>query len=110
MYYFLIFNLINQCKHLKSIFMDTKLQHLLAEMERRLMRMEAQQNQVCCNSFDWFDAQKICQKLTISKRTLARYRNAGSLPYSTIGGKLYYRLADVEACLQANLSCKTHQS
>ena len=37
--------------------------------------------------------------LGLSKPTLARYRAAGTLPYSKVGSSVYYRLEDVEALL-----------
>ncbi len=47
----------------------------------------------------WLDIQETCQLLKVSKRTLQAYRDNGILPYSQIGGKIYYRITDIEAHL-----------
>lgn len=44
----------------------------------------------------WLDIQETCQLLKISKRTLQSYRDNGILPFSQIGGKIYFRAADIE--------------
>ena len=46
------------------------------------------------------DAQQVCQLLDVSKRTLQIYRENGTLPYSTIGGKYYYLEADIARILE----------
>jgi hypothetical protein len=55
----------------------------------------------------WIDNQDICQMLNISKRTLQTYRNNGTLPYSQIGHKMYYKSEDVEQVLN-QLKNKPH--
>jgi len=47
----------------------------------------------------WLDIQETCQLLKISKRTLQAYRDNGILPFSQIGGKIYFRISDIEAHL-----------
>jgi len=44
----------------------------------------------------WLDIQEACQLLKISKRTLQSYRDNGILPFSQIGGKIYFRTSDIE--------------
>lgn len=48
----------------------------------------------------WLDIQETCQLLKISKRTLQAYRDNGILPFSQIGGKIYFRASDIEDHLQ----------
>ena len=48
----------------------------------------------------WLDIQETCQLLKISKRTLQSYRDNGILPFSQIGGKIYFRSIDIEDHLQ----------
>jgi excisionase family DNA binding protein len=48
----------------------------------------------------WLDIQETCQLLKISKRTLQSYRDNGILPFSQIGGKIYFRAADIEEHLK----------
>lgn len=47
----------------------------------------------------WLDNQEVCQLLSISKRTLQTYRDNGTLPYSQIGHKMFYKPDDVERVL-----------
>ena len=47
----------------------------------------------------WLDNQEVCMILNISKRTLQTYRDNGTLPYSQINHKVYYKPEDVERLL-----------
>jgi hypothetical protein len=51
---------------------------------------------------DWLDSQAVTQALHISKRTLLTLRNNGTLPFSRIGNKLYYKRSDILKILQDN--------
>lgn len=44
----------------------------------------------------WLDNQDVCQILGISKRTLQTYRDNGTLPFTQINHKMYYRPQDIE--------------
>ena len=48
---------------------------------------------------DWLDNQDVCQILNISPRTLQTLRNNGTLAYSQINRKVYYKPKDVERIL-----------
>ena len=48
---------------------------------------------------DWLDNQNVCQMLNISPRTLQTIRNNGTLAYSQINRKMYYKSEDVEQIL-----------
>lgn len=50
----------------------------------------------------WIDNQEVLQMLHISKRTLQTLRDNGTLPFSRIKGKFYYKVADIEQLLQDN--------
>lgn len=50
----------------------------------------------------WIDNQDVLQTLHISKRTLQTFRDNGTLPYSKIQGKFYYKVSDLEQLLQDN--------
>lgn len=52
----------------------------------------------------WIDGQDVMQVLYISKRTLQSLRDSGSLPYSRLNGKFYYKLSDIENMLESNYS------
>ena len=47
----------------------------------------------------WLDNQDISNLLHVSKRTLQNYRDNGIIPFSQIGGKIYYKASDVEKLL-----------
>jgi hypothetical protein len=51
---------------------------------------------------DWIDGQDVMHKLHISPRTLQTLRSNGTLPYSRIGNKIYYRKQDIEKILSDN--------
>jgi hypothetical protein len=44
----------------------------------------------------WLDNEDVCRLLKISKRTLQTYRDNGTLPFSQLGYKMYYKPEDVE--------------
>ena len=48
---------------------------------------------------DWLDNQDVCQMLNISPRTLQTLRDNGTLAYSQINHKVYYKPEDVESIL-----------
>lgn len=50
----------------------------------------------------WIDNQDVMQMLHISQRTLQTLRSNGTIPYSKIRGKFYYKVSDIEKLLQAN--------
>lgn len=52
----------------------------------------------------WIDGQDVMQVLHISKRTLQSLRDSGTLPYSRLNGKFYYKLSDIESLLEHNYS------
>ena len=51
---------------------------------------------------DWLDNQDVMQTLRISPRTLQTLRTNGTLPFSRIGNKLYYRKQDILKILNDN--------
>lgn len=48
---------------------------------------------------DWLDNQEVCQMLNISPRTLQTLRDNGTLAYSQINRKVYYKPEDVKRIL-----------
>ena len=50
-------------------------------------------------SDDWLDNQDVCQMLNISPRTLQTLRDNGTLAYSQINRKVYYKPEDVKRIL-----------
>lgn len=52
---------------------------------------------------DWVDKQEIQTKLHISDRTLHTLRKTRRIPFSPLGGKIYYYLPGILALLEDNL-------
>ena len=48
---------------------------------------------------EWLDNQDVCQILNVSPRTLQTLRNNGTLAYSQIERKVYYKPEDVKRIL-----------
>ena len=48
---------------------------------------------------DWLDNQDVCQMLNVSPRSLQTLRDNGTLAYSQINCKVYYKPEDVESIL-----------
>lgn len=67
--------------------------------ELRNILISLQEKQV---TEQWLDGQDVRLMLKISKRTLQSLRDCGSLPFSKINGKFYYKRYDIEALLESN--------
>lgn len=50
----------------------------------------------------WIDNQEVCLLLNISPRTLQSLREKGTLPYSQICHKTYYKYSDVQRLVVVN--------
>ena len=51
----------------------------------------------------WLDSQDVCLALDISKRSLQLYRDTGTIPYTSLGGKFYYKETDIDEILKNGL-------
>ena len=72
-------------------------EELVAKFDRFVSRMDA----ICHRHgekrmSEWMDNQDVCQMLNISPRTLQTLRDNGTLSYSQINHKTYYRPEDVQ--------------
>jgi hypothetical protein len=68
---------------------------MVAKFDRFVSRMDA----ICHRHgemSEWMDNQDVCRILNISPRTLQTLRDNGTLAYSQINHKTYYRPEDVE--------------
>jgi carbamoylphosphate synthase small subunit len=54
----------------------------------------------------WLDNQDVCLILNISKRTLQTYRDNGTVAYSQINHKIYYKPNDIELLTQKSTIVK----
>ncbi len=52
------------------------------------------------NPKQWLTVEETCNYLNVSKRTLQSYRDNGILPFSQIGGKIYFEVSDLKTYLQ----------
>jgi hypothetical protein len=52
----------------------------------------------------WIDGQDVLLALNISQRTLQTLRDSGTLPFSRLNGKFYYKVSDLETLLESNYS------
>lgn len=52
----------------------------------------------------WIDGQDVLMALNISQRTLQSLRDNGTLRFSRINGKFYYKISDLEMLLENNYS------
>lgn len=77
----------------------TALVAVVAEAVARALRQSAPEPEPAAPGFGWVTNKEAMRLLGLSKPTLARYRAAGTLPYSKVGSSVYYRLEDVEALL-----------
>jgi hypothetical protein len=53
-----------------------------------------------------FDNQEFLKVMNISKRTAQQWRDTGYVGFSQLGNKIYYRLSDIKALLNANYNPK----
>ena len=71
-------------------------EELVAKFDRFVRRMDA-----ICHRYgektmsEWMDNQDVCRMLNISPRTLQTLRDNGTLAYSQINHKVFYRPEDV---------------
>lgn len=49
----------------------------------------------------WIDGQIVCEILGVTPRTLQTYRENGTIPYSQVNSKIYYRTSDIKKLLKA---------
>jgi hypothetical protein len=80
-----------------------ELQAFADRIEKMVRRLENRYSNFGLNN-RWLDNQEVMQLLKISPRTLQSYRDQGILPFTRLGGKIYYKASDVEAILEANMS------
>lgn len=50
----------------------------------------------------WLDVSDTCIALNISKRTCQNWRDQRILPFTQLGGKIYFKATDIEAHLMKN--------
>ncbi len=76
----------------------TKIFTRFDEIDQKIEQMSTKKNKAL--SEQWLDNQDVMEALRISPRTLQNMRDNGTLKYSKVGGKIYYKSADVEHLLE----------
>ncbi|KAA6345142.1 hypothetical protein EZS27_007256 [termite gut metagenome] len=69
------------------------------QMKQRFENFTKQVKALCGENQDkekWLTGNDVCELLQISSRSLQSYRDNGTLPYSQIGHKYYYKASDIE--------------
>lgn len=70
---------------------------MVAKFDRFVSRMDTICHRQCEKRMsEWMDNQDVCRMLNISPRTLQTLRDNGTLAYSQINHKIYYRPEDVQ--------------
>lgn len=70
--------------------------------------MLANKVQMLCRKFGdkklnkWYDNQDVCLMFRISPRTLQTLRDNGTLPYTRINRKIYYKPEDVQNVIKSD--------
>jgi excisionase family DNA binding protein len=49
---------------------------------------------------NWLSTGEAAAELSVSVRTIMNYKAAGIVPYSKVGGRLYFRRSDLEKVLE----------
>jgi len=52
------------------------------------------------NEDKWLSTGEAAAELNVSERTIMNYKSAGIIPYSKVGGRLYYKRSDLEKVLE----------
>lgn len=74
-------------------------------MKEKLKEFSNQIQEICGKDKrkdEWLDNQEVCQLLKVSKRTLQSYRDNGTIAYSQIGYKCYYKKTDIEKLIETS--------
>ena len=76
------------------------------EINAKMQTMERELDELLSGNLSrsgkWIDSKEVCKMLHICLRTLQYYRDNGLIPYSSICGKVYYNVSDIDDLLQKN--------
>ncbi|WP_244824883.1 helix-turn-helix domain-containing protein [Carboxylicivirga mesophila] len=82
---------------------------IINELKNIVQRMDALETQIKDmgsqqhNSKEWMDNADLKAYLNVGDRTLQNYRDNDIIPYSKLGGKIFYRREDIERVLLENM-------
>jgi hypothetical protein len=80
------------------------------KLNQKIENLEKQIHEITKSSLVWCDSDDVCKLLHVSKRTLNNYRVSGLIPFTKLGGRVYYRITDINEYLTNNLNTKTRKS
>jgi len=81
------------------------LQHFRTQLVNELKEVLQQSSQT---TKQWLKSSEVRKMLGISHRTLQNLRINRSLPYTKLGGIMFYKYADIERILEAGLTSKKY--
>ena len=73
-----------------------------AEWEQLRKEMKEIRNSLLSSGLEVLDNTDLKKLLKVSERTLATWREEGILPYSKVGGKIYYDPKEIQDVLSRN--------
>ena len=84
---------------------------MLATINRKVEALnqkvaEMQKTHVQVLQEEWIDGKTVMSILKIEKRTLQKHRENGTLSYTQYGGKILYKIADVQDLLESHYNKK----
>ena len=72
------------------------------EILQRLDKIEVQLTKLQMSNDVFLDNQEFLQIMNISKRTAQIWRDSKVIPFSQVGAKIYYKVADIKTLLEKN--------
>lgn len=60
-------------------------------------------NNTLCIEQEWIEGKELAASLNLPPRRLQHLRESGTLSFSTIGKKIYYRISEVKFLLEQNI-------
>lgn len=82
-----------------SIIEVDRLRELVAIEIRKALEEAKHEDPSSLHQSDWVSNKSALKMLDVSPATLYRYRREGTLPYSKVGQKVFYRLSDIDELL-----------
>jgi hypothetical protein len=79
---------------------------LLKEISESLKRIEQKLTGSSKDEFDFIDNAELLALMKISARTAMDWRDKGTLKYSKVHGKIYYRLSDLKQMVMERFNRK----
>lgn len=77
----------------------------LDSMEEKLLKLTSEQNPL---TEKWLDNEEAARLLKVGYRSLQNYRDKGILPFTILGGKVFYKASDIEQVLVNNYQKKVN--